>query len=230
MNKIKSLILPLALLTVCQISQAIIIDGFAFTTPNDGLGNGAFVKIAPGFTQSNPDNTVGLNTFDSPNLWGFDEDQNVAVGPLGLTAEIGGFLAPGTVVASHYVFFDPRTRNLRDGYHQEGWVEFDADILAIFTSQTSLAASDYLANTGVTYQNPELRGLEMSGGSSDSATIDGTDPRKVVVSWNASSPGDYIRVLTKYSPGAEVPVPDSGTTASLLLLGIIGLAAVRRAK
>lgn len=118
-------------------------------------GGGSFVKLSPGFTDSNPDNTVGNNTFDNLNLYGFDEDQNTTVmtNPLNVdilaSTGISGSLTVGTVVASHYIFFDPL-----GSANQEGWVEFDSNILAIIGSTTNLANSDYLANTGVTYLNP----------------------------------------------------------------------------
>lgn len=116
----------------------------------------------------------------------------------------------GTIVASHYVFFDPGPSE-----HVIGTVDFDADILGI----TDLAASDSLANTGVNYLNPGARGLE----AGDSVTISG--PRQILFDTFASSPGDYVRVLTAFSPAAAAPEP-----ASLLLLGsgLMALAGLRR--
>ena len=196
-----------------QASHAIVMGG-AVT-----VGSGSFIELTPPLAGSNPVNTVGNNTFQNPNLYAFNEDQNVAVGVGGLTPDIGAFLAEGTIVASHYVFFDPNA-----SARQEGYVLFDAAILAIFTSTASLSASDYLANTGVTYLNPGLRGLE----SGDSATINGSNDKRLDVDWRASTPGDYVRVLTARSPGA--PVPDSGATAALFGLGIVALGCVRRWK
>jgi hypothetical protein len=54
-----------------------------------------------------------------------------------------------------------------------GVVEFNSHVLAIITSTENLAASDFLANTGVRYLSPSARGLES---------------------------GDYVRVLTEFSP------------------------------
>lgn len=179
-------------------------------------GSGSFVLLEPGFTDSDPDNTVGDDTFQNPNLYGFDEDQNTAVEDAPLNVDIlaatgvAGQLPVGTVVASHYIFFDPQGST-----SQEGYVDFDSDILAILTSTDTLAASDYLANTGVTYLNPGLRGLEPG----DSAAVDPVDARRLVVDWSASTPGDYVRVLTEFSPGAEAPAPG---TIALLLAGIVG--------
>jgi hypothetical protein len=99
-------------------------------------------------------------------------------------------------VASHYIFFDP-------GPAQEviGTVNFDSNVLAILTSTTNLAASDFLAQTGVNYLSPAQRGLE----AGDSVTISG--PRQILFDTFASSPGDYVRVLTEFSPAAEMPEP-----------------------
>jgi hypothetical protein len=199
------------LLAALPSANATIIDGLVTS------GSGSFVKLSPGFTDSDPDNTVGNNTFQNTNLYGFDEDQNTTVVGTPLDVDIlastglPGTLAVDTVVASHYVFFDPA-----GSASQTGWVDFDSDILAVITSTGNLLGSDYLANTGVIYLNPGLRGLE----SGDSATIDGSDPRRLNVSWTASTPGDYVRVLTEFSPGAVIPSP-----ASLALLGI-GLVAL----
>jgi len=61
-----------------------------------------------------------------------------------------------------------------------------------------MAATDFLANTSVTYISPGLRGLEWG----DIVWVDEDDPKRLWVSWVASSPGDYIRVFTAKSIGA----------------------------
>ena len=100
-------------------------------------------------------------------------------------------IAAGTVVASHYVFFDS-IRGVQIGY-----VDFDAMILGVAVTRLTMGATDFLANTKVTYLNPELRGLEPG----DYAWIDPEDPFRLWVYWAGSSPGDYIRVFTARSPG-----------------------------
>lgn len=190
-------------------------------------GTGSFVNLTVPFTESNPDNTVGNNTFQDPNLYGFDEGQNinilsdldVEVLADGLGGSSGsGTIAAGTLVASHYIFFDPAGST-----HQEGTVTFDSDILGILTSTTSLLASDSLINTGVTYLNPALRGLE--GG--DSVTIIGLS--MISVNWTASTPGDYVRVLTAFSPGAPaVPVPAAIWLFGTALIGFVGMSRRRK--
>lgn len=182
-------------------------------------GSGTFIKLTPPFIDSNPDNTVGDDTFNNLNLYGFDEGQNILITSdlsVDITSDgMGGSAGPGTIsmgttVASHYVFFDPLS-----AASQVGTVTFDSEVLAIITSTNNLNASDVLINTGVTYLNPGLRGLE--GG--DSALITGFD--EITVDWRASTPGDYVRVLTAFSPGAVVPIPAAIWLFGTALLALI---------
>lgn len=200
-------------LVVCSATRAsaTIISGGIYSAGNP---NAKFIKLTVPFADSNPDNTVGDDTFQNGHLYGFDEDQNIL-----LTALLSVDVVPpgdpltlpiGTTVASHYIFFDP-VDNTMDGY-----VDFDSDVVAIITSTGNLAASDFLANTGVTYLNPTLRGLEPR----DSVTIESA--RRIRFISAASTPGDYVRVLTAYSPGA-VPEP-----ATMALLGLAALAGAAR--
>jgi len=152
-------------------------------------GAGSFVKL-----DTDEPITVGYDTFDDDNLYAFDEDQNILI-DAPVRVDIGGedgVIAPDTVVASHYVFFD----SLR-GVHI-GYVDFDSAILGIAAFQDTMAATDFLANTDVEYISPELRGLERG----DIVWIDTEDPHRLWVYWAGSSPGDYIRVFTAKSAGA----------------------------
>ena len=124
-------------------------------------------------------------------------------------------------MASHYIFFDP-------GPTQEviGTVNFDSEVLGILTSTETLAASDFLAHTGVNYLSPADRGLE----AGDSVTISGPD--QILFDTVASSPGDYVRVLTAFSPGGvtePTPVPEPGSVV-LLGSGLVALAGMLRRK
>ena len=216
MKYLKLIAILAALSAVLPSANATIINGSVTS------GGGTFIKLFPGFTDSTPDNTVGDNNFQNLNLYGFDEDQNTEVLNTPLSVDLlastgtSGTLATGTIVASHYIFFDPY-----NFITQVGWVDFDSDVIAIISSTANLNASDYLANTGVTYLEPTLRGLE--GG--DHVTIDAGNARRINVDWTASSPGDYVRILTSYSPGAAIPEPG---TLALLAIGLAGIGYKRR--
>lgn len=154
-----------------------------------GSLEGAFVKLTP-----SAELRVGQDTFQDGNLYAFDESQNILI-EAEIAVEIGprGRVIPaGSVVASHYIFFDPAF-----GAIQRGYVDFDAPVLGVAASQRTMSATDYLADTEVEYLNPGLRGLEWD----DQVWIDPALPNRVHMSWTASTPGDYIRVFTAQSPG-----------------------------
>ena len=159
--------------------------------------------------------SVGNNNQQSPNLFGFNEDQNINITST-ISVNTGTDPVNGDVVASHYIFFDPAQLT-----SVVGWVDFDANIFGIITQTAELAASDFLANSGVTYLNPGLRGLE----AGDFASIDGTFANRVNINFTAGSPGDYIRVLTMRSPRADVPEP---SMIGLLGLGLFSFFGLRR--
>lgn len=188
------LLVAISIPAAATIITGSVTGGSAFTA------GGTFVKLpVPLPNPFGPANSVGDDNFQSPNLFGFDEDQNILL-TAPLTVDVGTTPIPaGTVVASHYIFFDP-------GPPEEviGTVNFDSPVLGILTTTSALAASDFLAKTGVNYLNPGERGLE----AGDSVTISG--PNQILFDTVASSPGDYVRVLTAFSPAAAAaPEPSS---------------------
>jgi hypothetical protein len=89
-------------------------------------------------------------------------------------------------------------------------------VFAIITSTTDLASSDFLGDPTVNHLDPENRGLE----AGDSVTISGA--QQILFDTTASSPGDYVRVLTAVSPTSVTTTPEP---SSFVLLGS-GLVAV----
>lgn len=179
--------LALMMISGVQMAGATVLDGKILRQNGDGR----FIKL-----DGSDSFSVGFDTFDTPHLYAFDEDQNIAL-EAPIRVDIGGemgIIPQSTVVASHYVFFDSLS-----GIHQ-GYVYFDAPILGVAAYQDTMAATDFLANTSVTYIGTELRGLE----EGDHVWIDAEDPHRLWVYWAGSSPGDYIRVFTKKSATAEM--------------------------
>jgi hypothetical protein len=146
--------ISIALATAAAPVSATIVSG----TIDTGPAGGPFVKLDPtagGFA-------VGNNDFNLPDLFAFDERQNVVL-TTALAADVGlTSVAIGTIVSSHYIFFDPLKQATVTGS-----VTFDAPILAIITTRRGLLASNYLGASQVTYHDPALVGLE----SADFAVI-----------------------------------------------------------
>lgn len=211
----------LFLLLATAPAHAVVVGG-AVTGGSSQTQGGSFVELDAASTF-----TVGNNNFQDPNLYAFNEDQNITV-PSTIEVNIGTAPNAGQTVASHYVFFDPAGIT-----SQAGYVDFDAPIYGIATRTAQLADSDFLIANNVTYLNPGLRGLEQSDGIS----IDSDNPNRVLVDWRASSPGDYVRVFTQRSPNATPGDPGEigGPTViplpaglPMLVSALVLLALVRR--
>ena len=208
-NNNKNLFLLLLSVTITialttSVTFATINSGSVDSGSSDTAG-GIFELVTPPVPGPNggcAPNSVGDNCQDTHDLWAFDEDQNIILAaPLSVNdidgdgVDDAAVLPMGTSIASHYVYYDPADNNPLDDI--QGCVQFDSHVLATIFDTTELAASDFLANVGVNYLNPALRGFE----AGDVATFNANE---VCVDLTASTPGDYFRVLTEFSPGAEV--------------------------
>lgn len=246
MNKTHLRIL-LLLLTATSLlatapARAVVIGGEVFDIANVGAGldaydqGGEFIELTLPFMPPNgTQNSVGKDTFNDPNLYAFDEAQNVTFDEM-LSYEYGadnvggelnnsgainknsGTLAGDgtTLYASHYVFFDPlNTTRIR------GRIDFDAEIVAVFTSKNSLDASDIFLNNNVNYLSPALRGLEFQD-----VPIDVVG-NSLYIDFQASTPGDFIRVLTLESSGPVNSVPEA-PALGLMMLSLAMLFVSRR--
>ena len=213
--KLANCCMAAAFVALSMPAHAIVVGG-AITGGTAFTQGGAFVTLGVPFVAPiTGDASVGNNTFQTPNVYAFNEDQNILISST-IQVNIGNNPMAGQTVASHYVFFDPRNITRAIGY-----VDFDAPIYGIATETPDLLASDFLANSGVTYLNPGARGLE----GNDSVSIDSANPYRMLFDFTASTPGDYVRVFTQESPGAVIPLPAAGW---LLLSGLGVLAGVRR--
>ena len=202
MNKLLTVVGLVAGIALSATASATIIGGSVTGGSAYGQG-GEFVLEHPTAGYN-----VGHNNHQSPDLFAFNEDQNIVLGA-DLAIDIGGVsISAGEEVSSHYIFFDPA-----GGTTVQGWVDFDAEILGVIAQTDKLEDSDFLGNDDVNYLNPNLRGLEFG---QDAVYVD--DNRLYIAQFWASSPGDYIRVLT--SSATSVPEP---ATAALFLLGLLGM-------
>nr|WP_310522768.1 PEPxxWA-CTERM sorting domain-containing protein [Polymorphobacter sp.] len=184
------------------ITSGAITGGTVFTR------GGSFILIG------NPSGlSVGLNNFDDNNVRAFNELQNYTLGPA-LLADVGGSIAGGSLIDSHYLVFDSRRNQT-----VEGSASFRTRVLGILYNDSRLLGSDFLGAPGVSYLNPGGRGLEPPV---DVISFTGNT---VSFSLSGSNPGDTFRVIT----AGYVPEP---STWAMLVLGFglvgTGLRRVRR--
>lgn len=162
-----------------------------------GSSGGSFAEIAPP-PQAGPD------TFQAPDLFAFNEVQDLLlIEPLPLSG--GQVLGAGSIVSSHYVAFDPAGPSSLAGF-----VDFDEPILGLIGGPAGLDATNGLLGApGVLYGGAPAIGPDMN----DQASIAPGMPNRLLVQYGAASPGDHLRVIT----GTPVPEP------TLLMLGGVAI-------
>jgi hypothetical protein len=101
----------------------------------------------------------------------------------------------GTIVSSHYLQWDP---GLGSNNRIETTISLDSQVFGFITADQNLFDSDFLGLPGLDYNDFGLRGLE----SGDTTDFNGSNTD---ISWSASSPGDWTRLITAFSPGGEPP-------------------------
>jgi hypothetical protein len=138
-----------------------------------------------------------------------------------INATLGGTVAAGTRVYSHFVGFEvTRNSSNRDAI---GFVTFDRRVLAVIGNSAVLTATNYLGAPGTTYAPSADWGIEWPD-------INAVAPRTgtyivgntVFFDWRTNKGGpDSIRVLTL--------VPEASTWAMLIAgFGLVGFASRRR--
>ena len=205
-----------SLLAVSSGPAAATITGLSDVTG----ANGALVVDGgdiPNPVTKNPNN--GL-------LIGWDERQNVTLtsdlrvdrvfdSTASFVEDAGGgdwVIKAGTIVSSHYFQWDPGNGSVGN---VNATLKLDSQVFAFMTEDGHLQNSDsVLGLPGVDYNDFLNRGLE----SSDTTNFVGPD---VEISWNATSPGDWTRLITAFSPSAapELTTGNSDGTASSLDFG-----------
>jgi hypothetical protein len=180
-----------------------------------GVTPGGTIIAAPGSALD------GVN--ESSTMQGFDEMPGFVVGAGGLAVD-GGVIAPGTLVNSHMIFLDPVDGNLT--YLEDIVWTFSETVVGVmsdYTGSLEVASTGDLGALGTTYPAAAFDGRGMEPGDQDDYSISGST---LTVSMQATSPGDWIRVIT-----SETVIPEPSTIAVWSLLGLIGCAvAYRRRK
>jgi hypothetical protein len=142
-----------------------------------------------------PPTVLGPNPMDSDVVYAFYEQQNVVLDQA-LRVD-GGWIELGTRVSSHYVLYDPSQRTRRSIT-----ITFDSPILGVMSSHKRLRRSDWIGAEGVEYRRFRHRWYEWRDAYRISA-----DGYSITLRLRASSPGDYLRVVTAGRTVTPPPPP-----------------------
>ena len=159
-----------------------------------------------------PDSTA-VNAEVSDLMQGFDEKQNVLL-KKDLKVDFGEIIEAGTEVNSHMIFLD--SPGSSDVTQIVEWL-FDGEILGIMSDPAGnleAASNSILGAEDTQYGSFGARGLE-AGKERNGYVKDGN---KLNLKMRVTSPGDWIRVVTKANPTQSVPEPAS-------ILGLLGVGA-----
>ncbi|MEM7466409.1 MAG: hypothetical protein AAF387_05930 [Pseudomonadota bacterium] len=168
----------------------------AVTGGDSFTSGGVFIELC------DPIGNVGNNNYQTDDLFAFAEQRGTQLaGDLMVDEGPNAVIPVGTNIDSYYVAYDPSFSS-----DIEGTITFPKPILGVLTTQDSLNASDDgnpidLGNPTANYLNPSLRGLEENA---DSVSVNGNE---LTISFDANTPGDYIRVITESTVVPETQVP-----------------------
>lgn len=171
-----------------------------------------------------PDSTA-VNATVSDKMQGFNEQQNFLLEE-DLKVDFNQFIEAGTLVNSHMIFLDS-VANSRASQTVE-WL-FDGDILGVMSDKNGKleAASSFLGAEGTQYTSTiGARGLEHNNieKKNDGYLVDGN---KLNLKMTVTSPGDWIRVVTKASTKS---VPEPTSILGFIAVGAFGTASTLKRK
>ncbi len=164
-----------------------------------------------------PPSRVELNAIDSLNVLGFNEKQNVILSQDVLADDGFDFskestspnvpIPAGTLVSSHFVFFDPPTANGRVRW--SGQVTFDQEIIGIVARRNAHRNTNGILGLEDTSYNLGGLGLDIVPAFDFLEDIVSFEDNVLSFSITAGSTGlDPVRVITAASPATPaVPEP-----------------------
>jgi len=157
------------------------------------------------FLDPSPASVVAGAHESSDEIYVFEEKQNVFLFSDLLTDD-SETIPAGTLVNSHLVHFDP-VGSPSTMVSVSGTVNFDGEILGLFTTNAGLDDTDATFGlTGTQYPTGSNRKLETGGEAPDSATVDGSN---LAVDLHANTGIDQVRVITVYQLPPK-PLPSVG--------------------